>query len=295
MDLFGSLKAQYRQGSNLLKLIYINTAVFLFFVVLKIITFLFDVGEIESTILGYLAAPAAFDKLILRPWTVFTYMFLHVEFFHLLFNMLWLWWFGKIFVDYFDQKRLVSVYIMGGLAGALLYIISFNLFPGFSDLIHVSIALGASAAVMAIVVATAVYVPDYTVYLIFIGPVKIKWVALVIFLMTSLFDFSVNSGGKIAHIGGAIMGYLYSASYRSGKDITRGINRFFDSIATWFKPRPKMKVTYKKPMNDYEYNKTKADHQEQINKILEKISKGGYDSLTKEEKEILFKESQKKN
>jgi len=209
--------------------------------------------------------------------------------------MLWLWWFGKIFVDYFDQKRLVSVYIMGGLAGALLYIISFNLFPGFSDLIHVSIALGASAAVMAIVIATAVYVPDYTVYLLFIGPVKIKWVALIIFLMTSLFDFSVNSGGKIAHIGGALMGYFYSVSYRGGRDITRGINRFFDSVATWFKPKPKMKVTYKKPMTDYEYNKTRTDHQEQINRILEKISKGGYNSLTKEEKEILFKESQKNN
>ena len=295
MDLFANLKAQFRQGSNLLKLIYINTAVFLFFVILKVVTFLLNAGDIESTILGYLAVPAAFDKLILRPWTVFTYMFLHVEFFHLLFNMLWLWWFGKIFVDYFDQKRLVSVYIMGGLAGALLYIISFNLFPGFSDLIHVSIALGASAAVMAIVVATAVYVPDYTVYLLFIGPVKIKWVALIIFLMTSLFDFSVNSGGKIAHIGGALLGYFYSASYRGGRDITRGINRFFDSVATWFKPKPKMKVTYKKPMNDYEYNKTRTDHQEQINRILEKISKGGYNSLTKEEKEILFKESQKNN
>jgi membrane associated rhomboid family serine protease len=295
MDLLGNLKAQYRQGSNLLKLIYVNAAVFLFFVILKIVTFLFKAGDLESVLLGYLAAPASFDKLILRPWTVFTYMFLHVEFFHLLFNMLWLWWFGKIFVDYFDQKRLVSVYILGGLSGALLYIISFNLFPGFSDLIHVSIALGASAAVMAIVVATAVYVPDYTIYLLFIGPVKIKWVALVIFLMTSLVDFSVNSGGKIAHIGGALLGYLYSASYRSGKDITRGINRFFDSVVTWFKPKPKMKVTYKKPMNDFEYNKAKKDHQEHINRILEKISKGGYDSLTKEEKEILFKESQKKN
>lgn len=295
MDLIGNIKSQFRQGSNLLKLVYINSAVFLFFVVLKIISVLFNVGDLESTILGYLAAPASLETLMVRPWTVFTYMFLHVEFFHLLFNMLWLWWFGKIFIDYFDQKRLVSVYILGGLAGALLYIASFNLFPGFAGVINLSVALGASAAVMAIVVATAVYVPDYTIYLMFIGPVKIKWVALVIFLMTSLFDFSVNAGGKIAHIGGAVFGYLYSASYRGGKDITRGFNRFFDSIVTWFRPKPKMKVTYKKPMNDYEYNKTRADHQQQINRILEKISKGGYDSLTKEEKELLFRESQKKN
>lgn len=295
MELFSNLKAQFKQGSNLLKLVYINSAVFLFFVVIKIVAVLFNALEIETSIIDYLAVPAAFDKLLTRPWTVVTYMFLHVEFFHLLFNMLWLWWFGKIFTDYFDQKRLVSVYILGGLAGSLIYILSFNLFPGFSGLINVSIAMGASASVMAIVIATAVYVPDYTVHLMFIGPVKIKWVALGIFVMTSLFDFSENTGGKIAHIGGASLGYIYALYYRQGKDITRGFNRFFDSIATWFKPRPKMRVTYKKPMSDFEYNRTKADHQEQINRILEKISKGGYDSLTKAEKELLFRESQKKN
>lgn len=293
MTFFTSLKSQFRQGSNLLKLIYINSAVFLILAVIKIVTVLFNAREIESTIIEYLAVPASFKLLLTRPWTIFTYMFLHEEFFHLLFNMLWLWWFGKIFTDYFDQKRLVSVYILGGLAGALLYIISFNLFPGFSGVINVSVALGASASVMAIVIACSVYVPDHTIHLMFIGPVKLKWVGLGIFLFTSLFDFSVNTGGKIAHIGGALLGFLYASRYRAGSDITRGLNRFIDSIVTWFKPKPKMRVTYKKPVDDYEYNKTKAAHQEKINKILEKISKGGYDSLTKEEKEILFKESQK--
>jgi len=237
--------------------------------------------------------PASFSALILKPWTVFTYMFLHEGFFHVLFNMLWLYWFGRIFSDYFDQKKLVSVYIMGGLSGALLYILSFNIFPAFSETIHVSIALGASASVMAIVIAAAAYVPDYSVHLFLLGKVKIKYIALGIFLLTSVFDFSVNTGGKIAHIGGAILGYVYAVRYKQGKDTGKWINSAIDGIATWFKPRKKMKVSYKKPMTDLEYNKMKTDHQEQINKILEKISKGGYDSLTKEEKEILFKESQK--
>ncbi|MCA1757125.1 MAG: rhomboid family intramembrane serine protease [Bacteroidales bacterium] len=295
MKIATTLKEQFKKGSNLLKLIYINSALFLLFALLKIVTVLFNTPDLETVMLGYLATPASPSTLLVRPWTLITYMFLHTDFFHLLFNMLWLWWFGKIFTDYFNQKRIIPVYLAGGLAGSLLYVISFNLFPGFSGFVDISVALGASAAVMAIVVATAVYVPDYTIYLLFLGPVKIKWVALAIFLLTSLVDFSVNSGGKIAHIGGAAFGYLYAVSYRNGKDLTKGLNRILDSVATWFKPRPNMTVTYKKPMSDYEYNKTRAGHQEKINKILEKISRGGYDSLTREEKEILFSESQKKN
>jgi hypothetical protein len=155
--------------------------------------------------------------------------------------------------------------------------------------------MGASAAVMAIVVATAVYVPNFTVNLILIGPIKIKYIALGVFLISTLFNFSENAGGNIAHIGGAILGVAYASRYKKGKDMGRSITRLIDTIVTWFKPRKNMKVTYKKPMTDYDYNQAKADYTEQINKILEKISKGGYDSLSKEEKEILFKESQKKN
>jgi hypothetical protein len=144
-------------------------------------------------------------------------------------------------------------------------------------------------------VAIAAYVPDYTVYLFLLGRVKIKYIALGIFIFTSVMDFSVNSGGKLAHIGGAVFGYLYILSYRQGRDIGKGINIIIDFFFTLFKPAKKLKVTYKRPADDYEYNKVKVDHQKEINKILDKISKGGYDSLTKAEKEILFRESQKKN
>lgn len=295
MNIGGEMKEQFRKGTNLLKLIYINAAVFLVMAVLQIISVLSNSPAISSSVIEFLAVPASSPELIKKPWTVITYMFLHQGFFHILFNMLWLYWFGRIFSDYFDQKKLVSLYILGGLSGALLYILSFNIFPAFADVIHLSIALGASASVMAIVVATATFVPDYSVYLFLLGKVKIKYIAIGIFLLTSVFDFSVNTGGKIAHIGGAIMGYVYATRYRQGKDTGKWINRILDNIVTWFKPRKNMKVSYKKPMTDYDYNKMRADHQEQINKILEKISKGGYDSLTKKEKEILFKESQKKN
>jgi hypothetical protein len=158
-----------------------------------------------------------------------------------------------------------------------------------------SVAIGASASVMAIVIAIAAYVPDYTVNLFLLGRIKIKYMALAIFVLTSVMDFSVNSGGKLAHIGGALFGYLYTLNLKQGRDMGKSINRLIDFFATLFKPRKKLRVTYKKPATEYDYNKMKTEHQAIINKILDKISKGGYDSLTKEEKEMLFKESQKKN
>jgi len=208
--------------------------------------------------------------------------------------MLWLYWFGKIFLEYLDQKKLVAVYLLGGIIGAIVYILSFNIFPAFADFVDISVAIGASASVMAVVVAIAAYVPDYTVSLFLLGRIKIKYMALGIFILTSIMDFSVNSGGKLAHIGGALLGYLYTVNLRRGHDMGRGINKIIDFFSTLFKPRKKVRVTYKKPTDDYEYNKIKAEHQAKINSILDKISKGGYDSLTKEEKDLLFKESQKK-
>jgi hypothetical protein len=148
---------------------------------------------------------------------------------------------------------------------------------------------------MAIVIAIAAYVPNYTVNLLLLGRVKIKYLALGIFILTSVMDFSVNSGGKLAHIGGAFFGYFYILGIRQGRDIGKGINRILDFMVTVFKPRSKIKVTHRKPADEYEYNRTKAEHQAKINTILDKISKGGYDSLTKEEKDTLVRESQKKS
>jgi hypothetical protein len=222
-------------------------------------------------------------------------MFTHKDIWHILFNMLWLYSFGRIFLEYLDGRKLVAVYLLGGLSGAFVYILSFNVFPAFTGVVADSVAIGASASVMAIVIAISAYVPDYTIQLFLFGRIKIKYLALAIFVLTSIMDFSVNSGGKLAHIGGAFFGYFYTINLRRGRDMGKGFNKILDFFVTLFKPRKKLKVTHKKVATEYEYNKIKTEHQKLINNILDKISKGGYESLTKEEKETLFKESQKKN
>lgn len=295
MGLWDDIKKSFRQGNSLIKLIYINIAVFILVALTAITGFLLTNPLIAEKTIDLLAVPSSLKSLLIKPWTLFTYMFLHKDVWHILFNMLWLYWFGTIFLQYLDQKKLVSVYLLGGISGAVLYILSFNIFPVFRDIVSESVAIGASASVMAVVIAIAAYVPDYTVSLFLFGRIKIKYMALAIFVLTSFMDFSVNSGGKLAHIGGALFGYLYTLNLRQGKDLGKGINRIIDSVVTFLKPGKKMKVTYKKPADDYEYNKVKAEQQTKINAILDKISKAGYDSLTKEEKDTLFRESQKRN
>lgn len=295
MDIWHDIKKSFSTANALTRLIYINVTVFFVFLIFAIISFLFDNQAIEATLLDLIAIPASLNTLLIRPWTLITYMFTHKDIWHILFNMLWLYWFGKIFLDYLDQRKLVAVYLLGGISGAIIYVLSFNIFPAFTGMVYDSVAIGASASVMAIVIATAVYVPDYSITLFLLGRIKIKYVALAIFILTSFMDFSVNSGGKLAHIGGALFGSLYILNLRKGRDIGKGFNRIIDFLATLFKPRKKMKVSYKKPVTDYDFNKIKSDRQLKINMILDKISKGGYDSLTREEKEFLFSESQKKN
>jgi membrane associated rhomboid family serine protease len=295
MGIWDDIKSTFRNGSNLTRLIYINIAVFVLLTIAAVVGVLLNNPEISDKALDIFSVPASLKALLVRPWTLITYMFTHKDIWHILFNMLWLYSFGRIFLEYLDQRKLVAVYLLGGISGALTYILSFNIFPAFSGVIANSVAIGASASVMAVVIAIAAYVPDYTVQLFLFGRIKIKYLALGIFVLTSILDFSVNSGGKLAHIGGALFGYLYTINLRRGHDMGKGFNRILDFFATLFKPRKKLKVTHKRVATEYEYNKIKVEHQKSINRILDKISKGGYDSLTKEEKETLFNESQKKN
>jgi membrane associated rhomboid family serine protease len=295
MGIWDNIRNTFRHGTSLTRLIYINIAVFLILSLAAIAGFLLDNPDIASKTFLLFAIPSSLKALLLKPWTLVTYMFTHKDFWHILFNMLWLYWFGRIFLEYLDQRKLVAVYLLGGLSGALVYVLSFNIFPAFAGVLNESVAIGASASVMAVVIAIAAYVPNYSIQLLLLGKIKIKYMALAIFVLTSFMDFSVNSGGKLAHIGGALFGYLYTINLRHGHDIGKGLNRLIDFFVTMFKPRSKLKVTYKKPVSDYDYNKMKAEHQARINSILDKIAKGGYDSLTKEEKDLLFRESQKKN
>lgn len=236
-------------------------------------------------------------------------MFTHQDIWHILFNMLWLYWFGQIFLQYFDQRKLTSTYLIGGIAGALTYVIGFNIFPVFADQVLGSIAIGASASVMAVVFAIAVYMPDYQIRLLLLGRVKIIWVAAITLILTSFMDFSTNSGGKLAHIGGAFYGYLFAVNIRQGKDIGEWINRIIDFFVTLFKTNRGDSIFYKRSYSDNPQQRGKKEkrqttrkrdtgendsiHQKEIDNILDKIAKGGYDSLTKAEKEFLFKDSKK--
>jgi len=301
MSIIDEIKESFRKGTTLHKLIYLNLGLFLAVQIVRIVLVLSNAYDLFPGFLNYLAVPANLEVLARRPWTLITYMFLHEGFIHILFNLLWLYWFGTVFVQELGLKKLLSTYLLGGLTGGILYVVFYNVFPVFEGVREGSIALGASASVMAVVVATATYQPDRRMHLVLIGPIKIVYIALAMFILTSMVDFSVNTGGKIAHIGGALSGFLFAYYYRRGKDLTKGFDRTMDSIATWFKPgKEKLKVTYKRSTedkrstDDKEYNQQKVAEQKEIDQILDKISKAGYDSLTSREKEMLFKMSNKK-
>ena len=203
---------------------------------------------------------------------------------------------GTIFLNYLNGKKLVVVYLLGGLAGGLLYILTFNLLPVFNRMAEVSIALGASASVMAILVAAATYVPNYMVRLMFLGNVKFKHIAIGYVVLDLVSIPQGNAGGHIAHIGGALFGFFYIQQLKKGRDFTLGFSRFLDYLKALFQPRKKMKVVYKKQgktKTDQVYNNQKIANQKKVDAILDKISKSGYDSLTTEEKAILFDASKK--
>jgi membrane associated rhomboid family serine protease len=291
------IKSAFSQGNAVAKLIYINLGVFLVVRLVHVVFFLLNsVPGDFNNILTYLMVPAGLGKLIYKPWTLITYMFLHFSFLHILVNMLWLFWFGRIFLKYLTEKQLYTTYLLGGIAGAALFIFAYNVFPGLRQYLPIAEALGASASVTAIVIAISFFAPNYTVYIPFIGPLKIKYIAIFYLVLDVLQISSSNAGGHIAHLGGALFGYFFSLQLKRGKDIGRGFSSVLDSLAVLFRKNPRMKVSYKnqtRNMDDYEYNKQKVENQKEIDRILDKIAQSGYDSLTKKEKETLFKMSNK--
>lgn len=289
------LKNQYKNGTALIKLIFFNVGVFLVLSVVRLLLYFFGaVGDFQQ-IISWLSLPADIGNLLYKPWTILSYMFLHEELFHLLFNMLVLYFGGQIFMQFLNQKKLVVTYLLGGLSGGLLYILLFNLLPVFNEITPVAYALGASASVMAVLIAAATYVPNFTVQLIFFGNVKLKYIALIYVVIDLVSIPQGNAGGHIAHLGGALFGFLYVQQLQKGNDFTLGFSRFLDKLKELFSFKRKMKVVYKSPKskNDHEFNAQKKANQQKIDAILDKISKSGYDSLTGEEKAILFDASRK--
>lgn len=300
------IKNSFRQGSALTRLIYINCGVFLLLKIIYVFMVLLGLGHtFYSYALEWLGVPANPEILLSRPWTLFTYMFTQFGFLHLLFNMLWLYWFGNFFLNHFSNRRLTGVYLLGGLAGAFLYLLVYNLFPYFNEApdngsIRLSLrltswAIGSSASVMAVVFAVCAYLPQHKVYIFLIGPVKLIYLATFTALVDLLSITSENAGGHIAHLGGALFGWLFVVFIRKNLDLTKGITAILAKINALFagiSPGKKMRVKYRKrpsEMNDREYNAYKKGKEDRTNAILDKISKSGYESLTREEKETLFR------
>lgn len=282
----------FRQRNNLSILIFLNLAVFV--VVLTVNLGFFFAGK-TFDVSSWLGVSSNFSVLAHRPWTVLTYMFVHSSFLHILFNLLVLYWFGKMFLEYLSQRQLFGVYLLGGLTGALVFIVAYNIIPVFAVVKNVAFAIGASASIMAIVFAIAVLVPNLPVRLAFIGQMKLKYLAMIIVAIDLLSIPFGNAGGHFAHLGGALMGAIFAICYSKGTDITIFLSRFFTWVGNLFKSEPKPKSSSSNRVEtDAEYNKRKAREQREIDKILDKVKESGYSSLTKEEKEKLFSNSNKR-
>lgn len=287
MEIINDIKQKYKSGNIIIKLLFVNIAVF----VLQFLLSVFGLSGIDS----YFMVAAEPFNFITRPWSLLSYQFMHAGVMHILFNMLWLYWFGEMFLHFFNSKQLLSTYFLGGFAGAFLFFITYNIIPALQA--ETAVLLGASAAVTGIGVAVAVYRPDLKINMLLIGPVKLKYLVLVmIFIDFININNGQNVGGHFSHIGGAIFGFFYGREIKKGKDITAGFTRFMDWLwSSITRPKNKMKVVYGTPKSerqkDFNYNAEKKISQAEIDKILEKISKSGYDSLSTDEKDKLFRAS----
>lgn len=291
-----NLKHRYNLAGMTEKLIAVNVLVFVAFLFLKLISFLFQLPNIFGVATKWLVFPDHLDEFIYRPWTIVTYAFMHAGFWHILWNMVMLYFSGRFFLTFFQPKRLLNYYFLGAIVGAILFMLSYNLFPAFTNSGRHHL-IGASAAVMAILVGVAAQAPNYKIRLMIFGNIKLWWIAAFFVLKDLVFISIENPGGHIAHLGGAALGYYYTKQLAKGTDIGAGWEKFMDWVASFFVSRRQkpFKTVYKnksKPSGKrgpYQTNqKDKIDEQKKIDAILDKISKNGYDSLSKSEKEFLF-------
>ncbi|WP_205502878.1 rhomboid family intramembrane serine protease [Rufibacter psychrotolerans] len=303
-SIFDDIRSAFSKGNNALhQLIFINVVVFAFLIILRTIMTLSGSGSTFAYLMTFLSLPSNLELFMFRPWTLITYFFTHLEFFHILFNMLNLYWFGMLIKEYLGDKRLVNLYVLGGLAGGLIYLVAYNTIPYLQLRAEGSFMMGASGSVIAIMVAAATLLPNYTFNLILIGPVRIKYIALLMVLLSISGATGGNAGGNIAHLGGAILGFFYIRQLQRGSDWGRPVQAVLGLFRGLFQRRSPLKVTYKNPNRPFSGGSTSAPNgvstaagtpsQLEIDQILDKISVSGYESLTKEEKQKLFKASQK--
>ena len=285
------LKRHFHLADTLERFILINVGVFLIVRLVNAISYLFLVPVFTfDQVSHYLAFPANPISFLHRPWTLITYMFYHWDVLHILFNMLWLYWMGKILQEYLGSKKILSTYFLGGICGGIFYFTAYNLFPLFAPHSATSFALGASASVLAITVAAATLLPEYPIQLLFFGNVKLKYIALVSILLDLISVSGNNAGGHIAHLGGALFGFIYIRQLKKGNDLAKWFIRLTEIGKRKSKSKMKVSVDDSKRMKrDEKFNVQKKAKQEIMDEILDKISRSGYGSLTNGEKEFLFK------
>ncbi|MBX2973715.1 MAG: rhomboid family intramembrane serine protease [Flavobacteriales bacterium] len=301
MGIQDDLRMQWRTGGMVVRLLLINAAVFLGLLAIQLVLIgvagdrMSALALRELYVVQWLRSTSDLGALLWKPWTVFTYMFLHTEIGHIFWNMILLWFGGRLFRDLLGDKRLLGNYLLGGLSGFALFALSQNLLPGLHGGINSGIQ-GASAAVLSVFVGIAAYRPDMIVNLILIGPVKLMYVAAVFVLL----DFvGIGSGDGVAHeahLGGALYGFLAAQQLKRGNDWSLGFVNFLERLWPFGKRRAsKLRVEKsfvgRTPKRDTDYNANKRAKQARVDGILDKISRSGYDSLSKEEKDLLFKAS----
>lgn len=273
------IRESFKDNDIIIKLIYINTAVFL-------ILRLMDIASLAGYAspgwgIAYLGMPVG-AGVISRPWTIVTNIFAHYEFLHYLFNMLTLYWFGRIFMQvYGSERRALVAYVVGGLTGCAASFAMLLLGMGGA------ILLGASASIMSLMLAATTAEPERRLWVTFFGEVKLKYVALAYVLLSviMLVGFS-NVGGNLAHLGGALAGWLLTRYWVGRREADT-------SVASLFRRKPKMRISRGTGNPDWDYNKRKVDNQRELDRILEKINARGYNSLTEEEKLTLFNQSRR--
>ena len=309
-NFWDNLKNAFRHSDNsLYKLMAINIVVFFAVLLARVLMTITGFGDWYSTGISYLMMPASLPRLIIQPWSIFSYMFLHEGIFHILFNMLFLYWFGLLIHEYLGSRKLANLYILGGLFGALFYVIIYNLAPYFSNSVNSSLMLGASAGVFAVVVGAATLTPNTTFFLILLGPVRIKYIAIFYVILSFANSIGANAGGELAHLGGALVGFLYITQLRRGIDLgvpVQKVGIFFENLFSG--RRSNVKVSYRKEkttgggFSSFGSSASKSAtpapksdivSQEEIDRILDKIADSGYEALSKEEKRKLFEFSKK--
>ncbi len=275
---------KYKKLNVAEKLIAINIVMFLFF---RLLVFLFA----SHTFFNWFILSKKIDSLLVKPWSIISYSFLHQDFLHLLFNMVTLYYVSKLFLTRFNSKLLLNIYLLGGIIGGVLFVLAYNVFPVFEN--EQSFLVGASASVMAVLIFVTAYLPQLEVS-VFSFRIKL-WQLGLFFVVLDILQMPYgNSGGHVAHLGGALFGYIYATQYKKGNDIGKGFERMMDAISSrfTFQKKSKLKTVHKtkaqRRASDktvYQKNRIK---QEKIDAILDKISKSGYESLSKEEKTFLF-------